>query len=154
MFPCSNELTDSDGNEFSDALVDWLATAACGLGLETCGLFDWLECEPGWFDWLDTLDCIIARLVLGRFNSELGVFSDATAVFVSESSVIVKMTSIISVASIFCLPKIYTKTYHKIVKQAFQYEAVPSTFNCLKWSLVHPDFKECCIRYSWKLIKF
>jgi len=45
--------------------------------------------------------------VLGRFNSELGVFSDATAVFVSESSVMVKITSIISVASIFCLPKIY-----------------------------------------------
>ena len=29
-----------------------------------------------------------------------------------------------------------------------------STFTCLKWSLVPPDFKECCIRYSWKLFKF
>jgi hypothetical protein len=24
----------------------------------------------------------------------------------------------------------------------------------LKWSLVPPDFKECCIKYSWKLFKF
>ena len=26
--------------------------------------------------------------------------------------------------------------------------AVPDTFTHLKWSLVPPDFKECCIRYS------
>ena len=28
------------------------------------------------------------------------------------------------------------------------------TFTHLKWSLVPPDFKGCCIRYSWKLLKF
>jgi hypothetical protein len=27
------------------------------------------------------------------------------------------------------------------------------TFTCLKWSLVPPDFKECCMWYSWKLFK-
>ena len=27
------------------------------------------------------------------------------------------------------------------------------TFTCLKWSLVPPDFKECCIRYSSKFKK-
>ena len=27
------------------------------------------------------------------------------------------------------------------------------TFTSLRWSLVPPDFKECCIRYSWKLFK-
>ena len=26
--------------------------------------------------------------------------------------------------------------------------AVPCTFTWLKWSLVPPDFKECCIKYS------
>ena len=25
---------------------------------------------------------------------------------------------------------------------------VPGTLTCLRWSLVPPDFKECCIRYS------
>jgi len=33
-------------------------------------------------------------------------------------------------------------------------QAVPGTFTHLKWSLVPPDFKECCTRYSWKLFKF
>ena len=34
------------------------------------------------------------------------------------------------------------------VIQAFQYGVVPGIFTRLKWSLVPPDFKECCIRYS------
>jgi hypothetical protein len=32
--------------------------------------------------------------------------------------------------------------------QAFQEGAVPGTFTRLKWSLVPPNFKECCVRYS------
>ena len=31
--------------------------------------------------------------------------------------------------------------------------AVPGTFTRLKWSFVPPDFKGCCIRYSWKLLQ-
>jgi hypothetical protein len=31
---------------------------------------------------------------------------------------------------------------------------VPGTFTCLKWSMIPPAFKECCVRYSWKLFQF
>jgi hypothetical protein len=31
---------------------------------------------------------------------------------------------------------------------------VPGIFTHLQWSLVPPDIKECCIRYSWKISNF
>ena len=37
--------------------------------------------------------------------------------------------------------------------QVFHYGVVSGTFTLLKWSLVPPDFKQCCIRYSWKLFQ-
>jgi len=38
--------------------------------------------------------------------------------------------------------------------QVFEYGAVLSTFNDLKWYLVPPNFKDCCIRHSWKMFKY
>ena len=48
----------------------------------------------------------------------------------------------------WCITVEITNT--KVLIQAFQEGVVPGIFTCLKWSLVPPDFKECCIRYSWK----
>ena len=52
-------------------------------------------------------------------------------------------------------PSLYMKTYIKQGHNKYMWFLFPylrtfnkGTFNRLKWSLVPPDFKECCIRYS------
>jgi hypothetical protein len=48
-----------------------------------------------------------------------------------------------------------TKVINLLEMQIFLWGAVvPDTFTHLKWSLVPPDLKLCCIRYSSKLFKF
>lgn len=88
-FAVSNELTDNDGRELSDVLAGTLDVAVCA-----------------WLVVVLTLGCMLA---CDEPKAELGVFSDTTAVLVwvvVSSSVIVKITSKMSLASIFSLPVI------------------------------------------------